>query len=125
MNLDQLVLLTNEMVAKIEELDGHVFLDRFDEGISGLREKIINYTSVEEAQSWLNIVLFDQLISQIIGAGWTMDDPGVEQLLLSIEKAWVFQLEARFPHVRFSISKIIDPEYGDVGLKLVNVKYKS
>jgi len=121
MNLEQLVCLTNEMVASIEELDGYIFLDRFGEGPARLREKILTYATTEEAQGWLNIVLIDQSISQIVGDDWDLDDPAIKQILSSIEKAWGYQIEARFPHVTFSISRISDPEYGDVGLKLTNV----
>lgn len=121
MNLEQLVCLTNEMVASIEELDGYIFLDRFGDGPARLREKIRTYATTEEAQGWLNIVLIDQSISQIVGDDWDLDDPAIKQILSSIEKAWGYQIEARFPHVKFSISRILDPEYGDVGLKLTNV----
>lgn len=121
MNLEQLVCLTNEMVASIEELDGYIFLDRFGDGPARLREKIRTYAATEEAQGWLNIVLIDQSISQIVGDDWDLDDPAIKQILSSIEKAWGYQIEARFPHVKFSISRILDPEYGDVGLKLTNV----
>jgi hypothetical protein len=123
MNLEQLVSLTNEMVARIEELDGYIFLDRFGEGVAGLREKVLTYATTEEAQSWINIVLIDQLISQIVGDDWDLEDPAIKQLLSSIEKAWTYQIEAKFPHIKFFISRILDPEYGDVGLKLINVKY--
>jgi len=121
MNLEQLVCLTNEMVASIEELDGYIFLDRFGEGPARLRQEILTYATTEEAQGWLNIVLIDQSISQIVGDDWDLDDPAIKQILSSIEKAWGYQIEARFPHVKFSISRIFDPEYGDVGLKLTNV----
>ncbi|PTR35122.1 hypothetical protein C8J98_101385 [Luteibacter sp. OK325] len=121
MNLEQLVCLTNEMVATIEELDGYLFLDRFNEGPARLREKVLTHATTEEAQSWLNIVLIDQSLSQIVGDDWSLDDPAVKQILSSIEKAWGYQIEARFPQVKFFISRIFDPEYGDVGLKLTNV----
>jgi len=120
-NLEHLVCVANEMVAHIEELDGYIFLDRFGEGPAGLREKILTYATTEEAQGWLNIVLIDQSISHIVGDDWDLDDPAIKQILSSIEKAWGYQIEARFPHVKFSISRIFDPEYGDVGLKLTNV----
>lgn len=120
-NLEHLVCVTNEMVAHIEELDGYIFLDRFGEGPARLRQKILTYATTEEAQGWLNIVLIDQSISQIVGGDWDLDDPAIKQILSSIEKAWGYQIEARFPHVKFSISRIFDPEYGDVGLKLTNV----
>jgi hypothetical protein len=71
-NLEQLVCLTNELVASIEESDGYIFLDRFGEGPARLREKILTYATTEEAQGWLNIVLIDQSISQIVGDDWDL-----------------------------------------------------
>lgn len=122
MKLGQLVQLVKEMTSKVENLDGYLFLDRFDDGAQNLREKIAKYDDPSDAQKWMNIVLIDQAITAIIGEEWELSDVGISELLASFEQAWTYQIRAVFPEVKFMISRIIDDEYGDVGLRLTNEK---
>lgn len=120
MKLDQLAQLMREMVSKIEDFDGYLFLDRFDEGRQALLEKVIKYDDPREAQRWMNIVLIDQAITTIIDEEWDLRDAGINDLLASFEQAWIYQIKANFPDVKFTISRIMDDEYGDLGIRLTN-----
>ncbi len=122
MKLGQLVQLMREMVSKIEDLDGYLFLDRFDEGRQQLLEKMAKYDDPSEAQRWINIVLIDQTITAVIGEEWELNDVEINELLAAFEQAWAYQIKATFPEVKFNISRIIDDEYGDVGLRLTSEK---
>ena len=120
MDLYRLTFWLEDIVVKIEDLDGHLFLDRFNLGPTGLREKAKEYKSIAEAQSWMNIVLLDGFISEVIGDEWELDDPLIDKLLSIYERAWSYQVRALFPDVDFVIKRWIDPEYGDVGLRLLS-----
>jgi hypothetical protein len=118
--LGQLVQLVKEMVSKIENLEGYLFLDRFDEGREQLLEKIAKYDSPCEAQKWMNIVLVDQAITALVGENWELDDVEISAFLDAMELAWSYQIKACFAAVEYRIFRIIDDEYGDVGLRLTS-----
>ena len=122
MKLGQLVQLMRELVSKIEDLEGYLFLDRFGEGRQQLLKKISKYDDPSEAQRWINIVLIDQAITAVIGDEWEMSDAEINELLAVFEQAWVYQIKASFPEAEFKILRIIDDEYGDVGLRLTSEK---
>lgn len=108
-----------DVIPEIHELDGYLFIDRCGVGDAALRaEAAKRYKSLAEAQSWMNIVLLDDFISEVIGEQWDSNDPLVDTFLSIFETAWSFQIKARFPDVQFIIEKLIDDESGDVGLRL-------
>lgn len=119
MDLLRLVYWLEEIVIKIEDLDGHLFFDRLNLGPSGLRKEIEGYKSVVEAQSWMNIVLFSDFFSEIIGDEWNMADPAMDNFFSLVERAWSYQIRASFPSANFVIDRMCDSEYGDIGLRLL------
>lgn len=119
MELLRLVYWLEDIVIKIEDLDGHLFFDRFDLGPAGLRKEIEGYKSIAEAQSWMNIVLFSDFFSEIIGDEWDLEDPAMDKFFSVVERAWSYQIRASFPNANFAIDRMSDPEYGDIGLRLL------
>jgi len=120
MKLEKLLPLFREMVCKLEELDGYLFVDRLNEGAASLRQRKNKYAMPSEAQCWMNTVLIDLLITDIVGDEWDLTDPAVGELLSIFEIMWSCQVHAKYPNARFKINKIIDAEYGDVGLQLLS-----
>ena len=121
MNLFRLTYWLKDVTPKIIELDGYLFLDRFELGDVELRAEVSRrYSSLEEAQSWMNIILLDGFISEAVGDEWDSNDPLVDAFLSIFETAWSFQVEARFPKTKYAIDKVIDDESGDVGLRLTS-----
>ena len=121
MKLDELLPLLEEMVCKIEELDGYLFIDRLDEGAAKLHQKQEEYATPSEAQRWMNTVLIDLLITDLVGDEWELTDPAVNELLSIFESVWSYQVHAKYPRARFKINRIIDIECGDVGLQLLSL----
>jgi len=111
-----------DVIPKIRELDGYLFIDRFDLGEAGLRAKIAErFTSLVEAQLWINIVLLDGFISEVVGDDWDLNDPLVDKILSAFRVAWFYQIKACFPESKFAIDKVMDSESGDVGLRLTSI----
>jgi hypothetical protein len=75
---------------------------------------------MSEAQLWMNIVLLDDFISEIVGDDWESNDPAVNRLLSVFEQAWSYQVRVSFPGTDFLIERLLDDEYGDLGLRLIN-----
>jgi hypothetical protein len=121
MDIYQLAYIMEDVVPKIEELDGYLFFDRSDKGAEGLRKMAGQYASLAEAQSWMNIVLLDGFIDNFIGDDWEMDDPSIDKLLSVFERSWSYQVQVLFPQARFVIKRMIDREYGDLGLRLTQI----
>ena len=121
MDIYQLAYFMEDVVPKIEELDGYLFFDRFDDGAEGLRKKAGQYASLAEAQSWMNIVLLESFIDGAVGDDWEMNDPSIDKLLAIFERSWSYQVQVRFPEAKFVIQRMIDEEYGDLGLRLIQV----
>lgn len=110
------------IVPKLENLDGYVFIDKNEVGIEKIRsEATTAYSSLREAQSWMNIILLDAFISEAAGDEWASDDPLIDQLLAIFKEVWIYKLGASFPGLRFTIEKVVDDEYGDLGLRLVQL----
>ena len=102
----------------MSQVDGFLFINQQNLSLAGLRSKISTYKSQEDAQAWLNIVLLDGLITDVVGNEWEDDDPGVAQIASVVCRAWPYQIQYKFPGARFSIEKVSDTEYGDFGLRL-------
>lgn len=117
--LHRLAYWMNDIVAPITKIDGHLFIDRFGRGEQGLRDEISKYSSTKEAQSYINIVLLENFISEVIGEEWTSDELGMVEFLAVYERAWTFQIKASHPSVAFVIEKVVDDENGDLGLRLL------
>lgn len=122
MDLFRLVYWMGHIVPKLENLDGYVFIDKNEVGIEKIRsEATTAYSSLREAQSWMNIILLDAFISEAAGDEWASDDPLIDQLLAIFKEVWIYKLGASFPGLRFTIEKVVDDEYGDLGLRLVQL----
>jgi len=112
-----------DVIPKIQELDGYLFFDRFDLGEAGLRSKISErYSTLAEAQSWMNIILLDEFISEAVDDKWRSSDSLVDELLSIFAAAWTFQINHRFPDAKIAIDKVVDDESGDVGLRLISMR---
>ena len=99
-------------------IDNVIFVDPWELGEEGIRQKASQYGSLSEAQIWLNIILLEGLIDEIVGDDWSFDDTGASQLLSLVEQAWRYQLAARWPDAVFRIDRIVEHEDGDFGLML-------
>lgn len=119
MDLYWLAYLLDELVAEFVEIDGRLFVDRKGKGEAALREEIGSHASPREAQSWMNIVLIEQFIDEVVGDDWSFSDPSAHRILSIYEAAWTHQIKARHPLAAFKIQRIIDEEAGDFGLRLV------
>ncbi|HTV86199.1 MAG TPA: hypothetical protein VME63_12375 [Dyella sp.] len=120
MDLQRLAFWLEDVTPRIENLDGYLFIDRLGLGPSGLRKKTGSYGSMSEAQLWMNIVLLDDFISEVVGDDWESNDPAVNRLLSVFEQAWSYQVRVSFPGTDFLIERLLDDEYGDLGLRLIN-----
>lgn len=120
MDLNRLTYWLEDTVPKIEALDGYLFFDRSGLGPAELRTKAMGYKSMAEAQLWMNIVLLDEFISEVIGDDWEVDDPSVARFLSVFERAWSYQVRALFPATKFVIERVSDRESGDLGLRLLS-----
>lgn len=119
MDLHRLAYFLEDFVAVIVEIDGRLFIDRKSEGETVLRGKIAGHRSLREAQSWLNIVLVEQFIDEVVGDDWSLNDPQAERILSIYEKAWTYQIAALHPTASFKIQRVIDEGGGDLGLRLI------
>jgi hypothetical protein len=119
MDLYRLAYFLKDFVAAIVEIDGRLFVDRKGEGEAVLREKIAGHRSSREAQSWMNNILVEQFIDEIVGDNWSMNDPEAQRVLRVYEEAWTYQIAALHPAASFKIERIIDEGGGDFGLRLV------
>jgi len=116
----RLVYWMKYVVPTLQNVDGYIFFDRDDIGSKGIRaEALQGYASLQEAQSWMNIILLEEFISEVAGDDWDADAPLINQLLSIFKEAWSFQIRARFPGIDFSIEEVVDNEYGDIGLRIV------
>jgi hypothetical protein len=119
MDLCQFAWALELLVADIVQIDGLLFVNHEGLSLAELRSKIATYDSQKDAQAWLNIVLLDGFITDVVGDEWEDDDPGAAQIVSVISRAWSYQIELKFPGARFSIEKVSDTEYGDFGLRLL------
>ncbi|GAA0903504.1 hypothetical protein GCM10009552_08110 [Rothia nasimurium] len=119
MEIFRLVYWMKYVVPTLQNVDGYIFFDKDDIGSERIRaEALQGYASLREAQSWMNIILLDEFISEVAGDDWDVDEPLINQLLSIFQETWSFQIKARFPGVDFSIEKVVDNEYGDIGLRI-------
>ena len=81
-------------------------MNRFGQSAAELSAKAKNYKSMSEAQSWMNIVLLDGFISEVVGDEWQSDDPSVATLLSIFERAWSYQVRALYPAASFTIERL-------------------
>lgn len=118
MDIYRLAYWLEDIVPRIEDLDGYLFFNRTGIGHEELKIKAMGYKSLAEAQSWMNIVLLDEFISEVVGDDWQPDDSAVDKVLSIFERAWSYQIRADFPSASFAIERLSDHEYGDLGLRL-------
>ncbi len=119
MDLCQLACFLEVLVADIVQIDGLLFINHQMLPLDELCALVDTHDSKTDAQSWLNIVLLDGLISDAVGDEWEDDDPAAVQIVSVISRAWSYQIELKFPGASFSIEKVSDAEYGDFGVRLL------
>ncbi len=115
----QLGYWLKSIVADIVPVGGHLFVNRDGLVIDELADRVATYESPQEAQRWMNIVLLDDFISQICGDDWT--DADANQVLEVFVLAWGYQVQAKYPKAVVQTEIVSDPEYGDLGVRLVGV----
>lgn len=118
MELARLVICLGDLVPDFENIDGFLFYRRMGETTEEVRKKIAGYESLREAQSWINIVLIDSFIDEVAGGDWSIDDPSIDEILNIYERAWASRFASCYPRERYKIERIVDPDLGDVGLRL-------
>ncbi len=118
MELARLVICLGDLVPDFENIDGFLFYRRMGETTEEVRKKILGYESLREAQSWINIVLIDSFIDEVAGGDWSIDDPSIDEILNIYERAWASRFASCYPRERYKIERIVDPDLGDVGLRL-------
>ncbi len=119
MDIAQLVIYLDDLVLNFENIDGYLFVRRQDESVDKIRAKIATYASTKEAQSWINIVLIESFIDEVAGDEWSFKDPSIGALLSIYEQSWVTQIMAYHRGIKYKIERIVDPELGDLGLRLI------
>lgn len=119
MDLYQFAYQLEGIVAEIVQVDGLLFLNRKNLSLADLRAKVASHKSTTDAQGWMNIYLFDDFITEAAGAEWADDDPSVETIVSVFKRAWSYQIQVKYPDAKFSIERISDSEYGDLGVRLL------
>lgn len=119
MDLSQLSYRLETITAEIVDVEGYLFVNYLAEPREALLARIHTHPSVADAQSWMNIVLLDDFITEAVGDEWEDDDPAVARIFSVFTQAWQYQIRAKFPSADYSISRCSDPEYGDLGLRLL------
>ena len=120
MDIYRLAYWLEDLTPKFVELDGYLFVNRFGLTTAELNAKAKSHKSMAEAQSWMNIVLLDEFISEVVGNEWKADDPSVNKLLSIFEQAWSYQVRALYPNASFVVERLADDDSGDLGLRLLS-----
>lgn len=107
------------LLAEILPVAGLLFVNYRQLSLTELETKVAEHESPAVAQQWMNIVLLDHFIREVCGDEWEDDDPGVDQILSVVARSWEYQIKAKYPNATFAIEKMADPEYGDLGLRLL------
>jgi hypothetical protein len=107
------------IVTEIVQVEGLLFLNKENLSLADLRAKVASHESTTDAQRWMNIYLFDDFITEAAGDEWTDDDPSVETIVSVFKRAWSYQIQVKYPDAKFSIERVSDSEYGDLGVRLL------
>ena len=107
------------VVAEIVQVDGLLFMNSESLSLVELRAKVASHKSATDAQLWMNIYLFDDFITEAVGDEWADDDPSVEKIVSVFTRAWSYQILVKYPDAKFSIERVSDSEYGDLGVRLL------
>ncbi|WKL58503.1 hypothetical protein Q1W73_05825 [Asticcacaulis sp. ZE23SCel15] len=118
MDLFMLSELIGFAKSDILEIEGRLFIDHDNLGLEAFRNKIAEHASVAEAQYWMNILLLKSYIDNIVGDDWEFTDERAKSILKSLQSAWTFQINAKYPNAIFRIDTFIDEEANDFGLWL-------
>jgi hypothetical protein len=105
------------IVADIVPVEGHLFVNYQGLSCEELERKVSTYASPREAQLWMNIVLLNDFISETCGDDW--EDAEAREILEVVAKAWEYQVQAKYPNATFQAEDVSDPEFGDLGLRLI------
>lgn len=117
MKASDLAFWLSGFVADFVDIDGRIFITRCGESIGSLRQRAMEYETLEQAQQWMNIVLIDAFLDEAVGKDWEIDDAGVDEILAVYARAWSYQIQARFPDAGLVVQVLKDDD--DVGVKLV------
>ena len=119
LDLYRLAFWLETFVAEIVEVDSFLFINYRALSRDKLLAEIEVHESPAKAQRWLNIVLLNDFITEVVGDEWADDDSAVDEILSVFSRVWAHQIRAKYPKAQYSIEKINDPEYGDLGLRLI------
>ena len=117
MKASDLAFWLSGFVAEFVDIDGRIFVARNGEGVGQLKQRAMEYDTLEKAQQWMNIVLIDAFLDEAVGTEWEIDDPGIDEILAVYAKAWAYQIRARFPDAGLDVRVYKDDD--DVGVKLI------
>lgn len=120
MDLYRLAYWLEDLTPSITELEGFLFIDRLGRGSESLSAEAKKFTSLEDAQQWMNIVLIDGFVTEIVGPDWDSKDPSVLKILSIFQDAWSCRVRANYPNTKFFVEVLVDEDSGDVGLRLRN-----
>lgn len=120
MDAYRLSMLVGWALPEFFEVDGFLFVKDRDDSLDELRKRVASHASPGEAQRWMNIVLLNDIFDELIGSDWD-ETPAIIEIVELLIRTWMYQVEARFPHLVATVEKVNDEEYGDYGLRLTNV----
>lgn len=118
MDIYRLAYWLEDLTPVLVDLDGYIFVSGNGIAVEALQTEAKQYASLAEAQEWMNIVLFDDFISEVVGEEWSIDDPSADSILSIFAAAWSHQMRSAHPGVPFVIDKLRDEDAGDFGLRL-------
>ena len=119
MDLYQFAYELEGVLAEIVQVDGLLFVNSESLSLAELRAKVASHKSTSDAQNWMNIYLLDDFITEVVGDEWADDDPSVERIVSVFTRAWSYQIQVKYPDAKFSIERVSDSEYGDLGVRLL------
>lgn len=63
--------------------------------------------------------LLDDFVSEVCGDDW--GDADANQIVEVFSLAWGYQVQAKYPTAEVRTEVVNDPEYGDLGLRLIGI----
>lgn len=103
--------------APFVKIDGHIFIDIFDDG--SLPKRIASNASLRDAQKWVNIVVLRDTLEKIVGIEWELDDAHIRRFIELLVCIWQRQVQLQFPDDRLTFTVWSEEDTGDVGVIVV------
>ena len=114
----ELLQFIEDIVPRILVIDGKAFLDRGNIGEKRMLSKIAEYSSLAEAQKWINLVPVDDYTSQIV-KGWSLDDPNIDSICEVYKRSWINACAlAGLDTINIRVNCIVDKDVGDLIFQL-------